>query len=55
MGETMGVFLIGAILFGIVLAILWLAVPFILMTTNRRLDKIIEILRDESEGTGSAK
>lgn len=47
MSETMGVFLIGAIVFGIVLAILWLAVPFILMATNRRLDKIIEILKEQ--------
>ena len=48
MGETMGVLLtIGAVVFGIVLAILWLAVPFILMATNRRLDKIIKILQQQ--------
>ena len=38
---------------GIILFVLWLAMPFILMATNRRLDKIIEILqKQKSEKSG---
>jgi hypothetical protein len=41
MGAVTGVSAL-LMLFLIVLAILWLLVPFLIMGTNRRLDKVIE-------------
>src|SRR5688572_28370286 len=44
-GEQMGAFAgLSIILFviGLVIAILWICVPFLIMGTNRRLDKIIK-------------
>ncbi len=32
------------ILLGVILAILWLILPFIVMATNKRLDKVIQLI-----------
>lgn len=40
MTETLGTLYLVLIVVGIVVAILWILVPFMIMGTNRRLDKM---------------
>jgi predicted PurR-regulated permease PerM len=47
--ETMAGFGVLVAIFLVVLAILWLLVPFLIMGTNSRIDKLAKLIREQQE------